>query len=143
MLQNRSIPIAQRMEKLLPAMDIDWTDWADFLLTLERMDERWAELLEQLPDEPAQEPEDWLSIPLEQLICHLLYRHLPGALEDGDVNGRIRYCALIWQLITRLFLLSSGSSLDDLVELARLYSSEIEYSDENTCAILDHIAQIF
>lgn len=141
MLQNRSIPIAQRVENLLPVSEIDWDSWADYLFTLERMDEHWAELLEQLPREPVQALEEWMEIPLEQLICQLLYRHLPGALEDGDVDGRIRFCALVWQLITRLFRLNNSTTLDELVELARLYSSEIEYSDENVCAILEQLAQ--
>ena len=142
MMQDRSLPIAQRIEKLLPSGEIAWADWADFLLSLERLDERWAELLDRLPEEPEHELEGWLSIPLEQLICQLLYRHLPGALEDDDIDGRIRYCALMWQLITRLCLLTNAASLDDLVELVRLYSSEIEYSDENVGAILDQLAQI-
>jgi len=141
-MQNRALPMRQRAEALMPASDIDWQDWADFLLSLERLDERWAELLDRLPEEPEQELEDWLSIPLEQLICQLLYRQLPGALEDGDIDGRLRYCALMWQLIARLCLLTNAASLDDLVELVRLYSSEIEYSDENVGAILDQLAQI-
>ena len=80
---------------------------------------------------------------MEQLMCYLLYRHLPGALENGDTQGRIRFAALMCQLVARLCRLNGCTTLDELVELARLYSSEIEYSDENTCAILDKIAQIY
>ena len=100
-------------------------------------------LLEMLPHAPVLSLPDGLSIPLEQLICCLLYRHLPGALEDGDANGRVLFCALMWQLIARLCAQMNIADVDELAELARLYSSEIEYSEDNTCAILDRIAQHF
>ena len=141
MMQDRSIPVLQRMEKLLPAKNIDWTDWAEFLLALERLDERWTVLLEQLPDAPLSPLAGWLEIPLEQLMCSLLYRHLPSALEDGGVNSRICFCALMGQLIVRLCMQNPCESLADLVEIARLYSSEIEYSDENLLTILERLAQ--
>ena len=143
LMQNRSIPIALRVDQLLSVSQVDWQDWADFLLTLERLDEHWAELIKQLPHAFVQPLDSWLEVPLEQLICCLLYRHLPGALEDGDISGRIRFCALMWHMIARLCAQNACMSLDDLVELTRLYSSEIEYSNENTCAILDRIAQAY
>ena len=74
-------------------------------------------------------------------MCSLLYRHLPSALEDGDVNSRICFCALMGQLIVRLCMQNPCESLADLVEFARLYSSEIEYSDENLLTILERLAQ--
>jgi len=144
LIQNRSLPIMQRVESLLPACRINRQAWTDFLLTLERLDERWAQLLKQLTDAPAAPLPSSMEIPLEQLMCCLLYRHLPGALEDGDIHGRILFSALLWHIIARLcgtHLHAHGSvSLNDLVELARLASSEIEYSEENTRAILDRIA---
>ena len=141
LVQDRRMPVSARVEQLLPAGSINWAEWSSFLLTLERLDERWAELLKTLPCDTLQPLPPAMEIPMEQLICHLLYRHLPGALDDGDTEGRIRFCALMWQLIARLVCQTGCRTLDELVELARLYSSEIEYSDENTCAILDRIAQ--
>lgn len=141
MLQDRSVPVAQRMEKLLPAEWISWPEWSAFLMQLERLDERWTQLLELLARPCEAAVPGWMEVPMEQLMCYLLYRHLPGALEDGDTEGRIRFCGLMGQLVARLSVLTGCATLDDLVEIARLYSSEIEYSDENTCAILDRIAQ--
>ena len=142
-VQDRSMPLEQRLDRLLPAASICWADWSAFLLTLERLDEHWAEQLNMLPNEPQKPLSPALEVPMEQLMCYLLYRHLPGALEDGDMQGRIRFAALMCQLVARLCRLNGCTTLDELVELARLYSSEIEYSDENTCAILDKIAQIY
>lgn len=135
LVQDRSLPMVQRVENMLGAcgiaLQIDYAHWADFLMELERLDESWAQVLQRLY-EPEQPVDDRWKIPLEQLMVYLLFRHLAGALEDGDVQGRVAYCALMWQLLRRMLR-------DDLCELARLYSSEIEYSDENLDAILEEI----
>lgn len=138
MVQDRSFPMVQRVEHMLQAcgirLTVDYAHWAGFLLDLERLDETWAQVLQRLY-EPEQPMDARWEIPLEQLMCYLLFRHLAGALEDGDVQGRVAYCALMWQLLRRMLR-------DDLPELARLYSSEIEYSDENLDAMLEEIDEL-
>lgn len=142
-MQDRTLPIARRVEKLLSADTIDWQDWAGFLMKLERLDERWTELLRLLPGKADGALHSALEKPMEQLICCLLYRHLPGALEDGKADSRILFCALMWQMIARLCVQTGCHTLEELTELARLFSSEIEYSDENTCAIIERLAQMY
>ena len=55
----------------------------------------------------------------------------------------IAFAALIFRLLRDLcgadMARGGRNGLDGLVELARLYSSEIEYSDENLTALLDEI----
>ena len=137
-VQDRSLPMVQRVEQMLHACGIsftvDYAHWAAFLLELERLDETWAQVLQRL-HEPEQPIDKRWEIPLEQLLVYLLFRHLAGALEDGDVQGRVAYCALMWYLLRRMLR-------NDLTELARLYSSEIEYSDENLIALLEEIDQL-
>ena len=154
-IQNRRLPLERRVRQMLAAADVAMPDasarrWAGFLLELERLDEAWTERLEALADAPVCD-EAFLRAPewenaFEQLLVYLLYRHLPGALDDGDAEGRIRFAALIWRLTAQLCAVQAAqhgkASLDDLVELARLYSSEIEYSDENLYAILDRLQEI-
>ena len=140
LMQDRSVPVSLRAEKLLPAAAINWDFWAQALLQLERLDEHWADLLRLLPRPRQDSLSPALEIPLEQLMCCLLYRHLPGAAEDGDLDGRIRFCGLLWQLTARLSMHLHIRDTDGLAELARLLSSELEYSENNTCAILDLIA---
>lgn len=141
-MQDRTRPIDVRIESLLApfglsADSFDWNEWVPFLLSLERLDDAWADAL-TAAYAPCNTTEV-ADIALEQLAVYLLYRHLPGALEDDDARGRIIYAALITLLIRRLCC--SGGS-EEMVELARLYSSELEYSDENLWAILDRIAEM-
>ena len=137
-VQDRRLPMVQRVEQMLQAcgiaLTVDYAHWAALLMDLERLDERWVDMLRRLT-EPEQPVSPRWEIPLEQLMVYLLFRHLAGALEDGDVQGRVAYCALVWRLLRRMLR-------NDLSELARLYSSEIEYSDENMDALLDEIDQL-
>ena len=143
-MQDRSLPFEARLEALAQRCrypELPWTYWRDFLLTLERLDDAWSDTLSTLPDAPPPLSPSW-DVPFEQLTVYLLYRHLPDALEDGDILGRVRFCVLITKLLRALLSIYPTQTMDTLVELARLYSSEIEYSDENVLAILDELARL-
>lgn len=153
-IQDRGLPFEARIEKMLrladlPSLRFSLPEWAQFLLTLERLDEAWAQRLRALDHAPTAPfpclPE--LEIPLEQLAVYLLMRHLPGALEDGDLRGRVAYVALILMLVNALCAVRPEEcgkwEAEELVEIARMYSSEIEYSDENLCTILDELHRAF
>lgn len=145
--QDRRLPMDARIQRVLRETDlIDLPlrpeNRIDLLLDLERLDEAWAQLLEALraaPDpEPPILPEQ--ELPLEQLLVYLLMRHLPAALEDDDLAGRIAFVLFIWQLLRDLFALRK-SDLEGMIEIARMYSSEIEYSDENIGRIIDALRE--
>ena len=137
--QDRSMSVEGRVERICDAMDsalpeIDYARWAEFLKGLERMDDSWADRLAALQKAGDAAFEGW-ETEFEQLLVYLIWRHLPGALDDGDVEGRAAFCALMWRIMRRMFAVSGGG-FEELVEIARLYSSEIEYSDENIGEIL-------
>ena len=141
--QDRSVPIAARVDALeqMSGIPLPWDAlprWAELLLTLERLDEAWTRRLTALLDAlPAEGLSPEWDAPLEQLLTCLMYRHLTGALEDGDAAGRLAFVVLGWKLICALFLREREQTMDTLVETVRLWASEIEYSDENTAALLD------
>ena len=145
MLQDRSMTLAQRLAEIcsyvqLPLPEIDIA-WRNFLLSLERLDEAWTQNLRMMECASPSFPvgAEWETA-FEQLGVYLLHRHVPGALDDGDLRGRIAFCLLVLQLLQALccamLQMDTGFGIDGLVELARMYSAEIEYSDENINAIL-------
>ena len=143
LLQDRALPMETRIHRLLqrchvPENEKTLSEWAEIFLALERLDEAWTEKLHGL-SRPA-ESEKWpehLEIPLEQLACYFLYRHLAGAAEDGDIQGRAAFIALSVGIVAAIFCREASPSLDRLIEIARLYSSEIEYSSENMQSLMD------
>ena len=145
-MQDRTCTLEERLEELLATCGAvlpegGVTEWAKFLLTLERLDEGWTEKLTALTkDAPLPVGTPW-DIPLEQAGVCFLYRHLSAALDDGDVASKAAFAALSVKLLWALFVREGGSTLSELVELARMYSGEIEYSEENLQAVFDWLAQ--
>ena len=145
-MQDRSCTLEERLEELLAACGTGLPEggapgWAKFLLTLERLDEGWTEKLAALTLEaPLPVGTAW-DVPLEQAGVYFLYRHLPAALDDGDVASKAAFAALSVKLLWALLVSEGGSSLPELVELARMYSGEIEYSEENLQAVFDWLAR--
>ena len=150
MMQDRAQPVENRAETLASAAgarieDFAWKEWTLFLLSLERLDDRWGVVLSALTDVPCRRPviPPHLQTPMEQWMVYLLYRHLPGTLDDGMQRERLLLCVLMWLAAAHLCLLTSSGTLEELAELCRLFSSEWEYSEENIASILEELARRF
>ena len=136
LLQDRSRSIGDRLDALLDAVQftIPDRDWTEVYRSLERLDPAWDSMLDSLSHA---EPPKELSAAFEQFAVYLLYRHLPGALEDDDIPGRVAFCVLSVRMLMALCASKPGCTLVDCVGFARMYSAEIEYSEDNICALLD------
>ena len=77
----------------------------------------------------------------EQLLVYFLYRHVPEALDDGDVSSKAAFAVASVRLLFALgalhFLLHGDFTVEDQIALCRLYSAEVEYSDDNMEALFD------
>jgi len=148
-LQDRSLPMARRLEEVqrLCGMKLpnrSPKEWADLLRTLERLEPAWESCLAVLEASDGSLPEgaDW-EIILEQLGVYFLYRHLTGALEDGDLGGRAAFAVLSCRIIGMLCAVREKRArkltVEDVAELARAYSAEIEYDEDNMIRMLDDL----
>ena len=126
-IQDRTVPIERRIPCEFPNHD-----WKKIFRRLERLDPAWEDKIEKI-DLTMPLREEW-SGPLEQLAVYFVYRHLAGALEDGLFAERIAFCSFSVRVIH-----SIADSLSELPEIARLYSAEIEYSDENIDLLLNRL----
>ncbi len=144
MLQDRSLPLEARLDALLEMVSfpIPPLDWQAIYRRLERLSPAWDECLSLLDGAPLSQSfplPPSLHIPLEQFGAYLLFRHLPAALEDGDAPLHTAFCVLSVRVVGWMCKAKPDCSLEDLMEFARLYSSEIEYSQENMDALLDSL----
>ena len=135
-LQDREFSYAERTEHLAMAFDIDLPDpnpaqWAEVYLELERLDETWTDLLHSLQTDFTPNSLPQWDIAWEQLAVYFLYRHLPAALWDGDAESKLGFVLLSVQMLQWLCSAKEDVCFADLLEFARMYSGEIEYSDEN------------
>ena len=152
-LQNREKPMGARMHEMLslcgatlPPKDLG--EWAEIFLGLECLDASWREKLSSLCD-------GWETLDLdgfdqsmsarqteyEQFSVYLLYRHFANAPDLADAAARAAFAALGYTLLRALgalqWMKSGAFSFADQIELCRMFSSEIEYSDENVYILLD------
>lgn len=146
LVQDERRPLEDRLTALLDAVDFDIPDhdWATIYRGLERLDPAWDAVLDGLPrhlaDGAIRDLSDRPQAPRRayaNFAAYLLYRHLPGALADGDISGRVAFCVLSVRVLAALCAATRDCSFADCAELARMYSAEIEYSPENTAALLD------
>lgn len=148
MLQNRNITINQRINNVLEFCNINYIedkiiDTIKFLLALERLDKKWTDILNDLTKYDLSKvtlPSNF-EIIAEQLLIYFTYRHLSGHLEDGRLSKRLLFVIFSYKVIELLckYNITKHNKLSytEISEYARLYSSEIEYSDKNTEAILE------
>ncbi len=155
-LQNREMPLHERAERSLTMCasiepDGPIENWIPFFLGLERLDEHWTELLERLSLEAAHTDHAAFHKAMtgreheyEQLLVYFIYRHFMTALDDGDTGGKAAFAFLSTRLIYELgamqFTQTGSFKLSDQIELAGMYSSEIEYSQENLDMLFDFLA---
>ncbi len=143
---DRSLSLSERILSLCKRYGISFSqkkygEWADIFLSLEHLDEDWICLLRRLKQEETVPPlgKEW-EVPLEQLFSYLIYRHLADGLEDGRYGERILFAVLgvfmVGSLCSIRNLREKTLAMEDFVDVARLYSSEIEYSEENTEILL-------
>lgn len=148
-LQNRNESIGHRINEFLrlcSALNFEnnKTEIADFLLGLERLDNKWTNILNELKasaDFNNSSLPSYFNTVAEQLLMYFTYRHLSGVLEDERLSQRAAFIIFSYktiEILCRYHLGKFGNiSLSDIAEYARLYSSEIEYSEENIEAILE------
>lgn len=138
-LSDFSLPMEERVKRCcqvmgVEAMPFDTVYWRDFFLGLERMDEAWR--LALLAMEPA-------NVPLQgdarhtRLLQYMLYRHFAAAEEMEEAGLLFQFCLLSLRLLWAM-----ERSGGELPELARLWSAEIEYSDENIGRITEAIKSL-
>ena len=136
--QNREKTLDERMTDILSLTEAEipeksFREWSDIYLSLERMDEAWTELLQTAKELPASDTDPLDEIPFEQLLVYFLYRHL----SDEDTLPQSAAFAVLSVRMLRWLCGRLNANEDDMIEICRLYSSEIEYSEENTAFLKD------
>jgi lysine-N-methylase len=146
-LQDRTRPLSDRIRHVLTALRIRFpmstcAAWAEFLRDMERLDPAWDDCLAALAACGETEIEELAApsiaadpIAAEQLTVYFLYRYL--ANEDERVAFGLSASVLIRARVafavaasTLIHAVADAASLP-LAEAARLFSAEIEYSEEN------------
>ncbi len=146
-LQNRKIPIKERLSLLNRTCDIDLErkalpDWIRVFCGLEKL--RINDFsFDNIPKtDKFAEIESGFELEFEQILCYLTFRHLSRAIDMLDLRVRLAFILLCFNMINHIFSIKENKDLATLVEVCRFFSSEIETSDDNIFALLNEIENL-
>ncbi len=109
------------------------------LQAIDRLDELKQNKVQFIADNP------FIHLYLRNIAIYYIWRHLLKGIYDGEFYSRVIFAVtntIITALIWELKWLDSGLSADDCVEIAKDYSKEIEYNEDNTEAMLNAAYEI-
>lgn len=149
-LQDRNLLLKERIEKLLKLTRIEMhnkslKEWCDIFLSFDKIDNSTNDIFYKLKFEDENTlllPEDEkFEIAFEQIIIYFIYRHLTEGLDDNRLRERVEFCVLNYKIIYYLaamkYKIDKCLNIDDIAEICRIYSSEIEYCPDTVEKILD------
>ena len=156
-LQNRDIPLNERFKNALQLANIalphtDIKKWAQTFLSLERLDDTWTDILKALKENTPKDEEleafkDYMKDRMheyEQLGVYFIYRYTANAPDMFEAALRVSFCALATALIFTLgasvYIKERNFTTEDQIQLCRMFSCEIEYSDENLYILYDELS---
>lgn len=127
-----------------------FTDILAFMATLEPIDESWLPYLEKITemyDTACNKKEQFLQNNpdvkqyLRNIAVYFIWRYFMKGTFDGEIVSRVKLMASSVAVIGYMYLckwIESGTlTHEDCAQLAKNYSKEIEYSEENLEAMLD------
>lgn len=137
-----SFSLKERIDCILAEFDIDFSqkafeEWVEIFLNFEILDKSWADLLikakKQNKSNSTLSPQAEKAF--ENLFIYFIYRHLGESIYDGKFTGRLLFSVLSCYMIHKVC--NNSLTFDNIIEISRMYSAEIEYSDENLMALID------
>ena len=139
-LQDRDMTVNDRVTAMLDHINAPKPfkkDWYTVFCSLEKLDAAWDKYLLKIKNGIDITTQDnSLDTAYEQLLVYLIFRHLSDAQYDGMLKERVSFTALIYYIIKTM---NRSNTEQELIEIARLFSCEIEYSDENIKVLLAKI----
>ncbi len=135
LLSDRKTPYNQRLNAIygefaVSPSDISDNAWRELLSSLEYLDNAHRGLFSHYSSElfNCAEKENTL----ERALAYFVYRHCTAALCEDEFRAALGFCLFCERLLASL--LQNGG--EDAVTLARVISEELEYSEDNTEAIM-------
>lgn len=116
----------------LQSLKLNLQETADFLSSLEMLDKAWKDIVLTLKTDKTADAGESAQRAFMNLYKYFLFRHLTA---ENFIEG-LKFAGIsvnvIWAICER-----TDFSFENICEIARMYSCEIEYSDENIDKIMD------
>lgn len=136
-LQDREFSMDERIDNMLSLIGSQLpakVDWYEVFNSLEKLDTAWDEYLLRIKNGIDSPTDDCsLDTAYEQLAVYVTFRHFTDCQYDNKLKERVLFIALIYKIIKAM---NTSNTIEELLNIARVFSCEIEYSDQNINTIL-------
>ncbi len=143
LIQNNEISLEEKIDQIIKKSgytfpNIAINEWAEIFLSLERLDDGWTNILKELKQYDSKD----ISLPtefnrlFENLLIYFVFRHV-NEKDYSKLLFVVLSCLMIKAICKFHYKKYGYINSEDIIEYSRMYSSEIEYSDENIEIILE------
>ena len=137
-LSDAACGLEAALGKIYSRFDIDVGDdgaWKDIIFSLEYLNEDHRDLFMNYSSHvgamDCQNAEY-----LKRFLAYLIYRHGTEAFDEEDFRSRLAFCLFCQRLLASLIVTERAATLDQVAHLASIISEELEYSEDNTLALM-------
>lgn len=137
-LQDTADGYITALDQIYRAYSIDAGEddqWLKIIDSLEYLNADHKELFLQYSSELRPEGEEQDAY-LKHFLAYLIYRHCTEAIGMEDFCARLSFCLFCERLLASLICAQGANTLQEVATLASILSEEIEYSDDNTGALM-------
>lgn len=136
-VSDRSIPFFDRLKKLCNPES--FKNLVDVFAKTEPINDEWSEYIKNLQNsadklnsiQPQFKDSDY-----EKLFIYIVYRHFIKAVYDGETEKWLEFCAsnllFVYTMDIYTLYIKGEYTLQDRIDNVKLWSKQIEYSEENT-----------
>ncbi|MBQ9781272.1 MAG: flagellin lysine-N-methylase [Clostridia bacterium] len=137
-LSDNSLPYTQRLRLIADTYGVSLSvktdaEWRKLLDSLEYLDDSHRALFARYSSDLST-PES-LEAYLERALAYFIYRHTAAAWDEYEFRAAVGFALFCERLIASVAQTEGVNDLTGLIEVARMVSEELEYSEENTEAI--------
>ncbi len=135
LLADREVPYGKRLEAISGLYGVSpsaLTDaqWVEEFSSLEYLEAAHRALFSAYTSDPYTPPRAEKS--LERALAYMIFRHCSDSEDREAFCASLGFCLVVERLLASLMQKSGVDSVESMVEVARIVSEEIEYSEENT-----------
>ena len=135
-LRDRNVAYELRLERIYRGYAIDVGEdsyWINILKNLEYLDVTHKELF--MSYSSSRRPDECKEY-LERFLAYLIYRHSTEANDREDFCARLSFCLFCERLLASLICSEGVKAKEEIEGLSSIISEELEYSEDNTYALM-------
>ena len=134
-LRDSSLPYSERIMRIADgygvSLDVNTkSGWADVISSLEYLENEHKDIFSAFSPDSIAPPA--IELYAERLFAYFVYRHCSSAESDDEFKASLGFALFCERLFVSVVTEKGIDGIDDVIDVARIISEEIEYSEDNT-----------